>query len=36
MQLVDEETVEYWTDSWKGFQTETGFWVNKDLREADK
>ena len=36
IQLVDEATVEYWTDSGKGFQTDTGFWVNKDLCEADR
>ena len=36
IQLVDEETVDYWTDDGKGYLTESGHWVNKDLCEADR
>ena len=36
IQLVDEETVDYWTDDGKGYMTESGHWVNKDLCAADR
>ena len=34
--MVDEATVLEWTKNGKGFKTETGYWINKDLCVADR
>lgn len=36
IQLVNESAVDYWTDGGKGYKTESGVWINKDLCKADR
>lgn len=36
VRLVDEESVDYWTDGGKGYRTDSGHWINKDLCRADR
>ncbi len=36
IKLVDDAAVDYWTDGGKGFLTDTGYWINTDLCEADR
>lgn len=36
IELKTKGDVDYWTNDGKGFKTESGFWVNQDLCEADR
>ena len=36
VRLVDEESVDYWTDGGKGYRTDSGYWINRDLCRADR
>lgn len=36
IRLVDEECVDYWTDGGKGYLTDSGHWINRDLCRADR
>ena len=36
VQMVDEGTVDEWTNNGKGFKTDSGYWINNDLCSADR
>jgi hypothetical protein len=36
IKLVDENAVDWWTDGGKGYLSDSGYWVNRDLCEADR
>ncbi|MCP4459078.1 MAG: hypothetical protein GY816_13805 [Cytophagales bacterium] len=36
IKLVDEDAVDWFTDGGSGFLSESGYWINKDLCEADR
>ena len=36
VKMYDDETADEWTKNGRGYKTETGFWVNRDLCDADR
>ena len=36
VKMADTETADEWTKNGKGFKTEAGFWINRDLCDADR
>ena len=36
IKMIDVETADDWTKNGKGYKTESGFWINKDLCDADR
>ena len=36
VELIDEEEVLHWTNEGKGYQTLSGYWINRDLCVADR
>ena len=36
IKLKDDETADEWTRNGRGFKTESGYWVNRDLCDADR